>query len=389
MPMQNPQLCANTDTLHHSPMSPLESALKEFYLLRQDIHNRILSTEEVLDYYSWMANNFEVPAVAEESILTDGAVGQIGQHLLQNPKDLAALSQLTSLYEASPESGTFAEDQDITICRPLRYMPPYWHTSDYFEIYYVFSGTCPVYFEKETLVLIPGDVIIIPPYTKTATAFTNDEVVLLDIMIRSSSFRQVFLEQLAPSNLMTRFFTKALSNGENSNYLRFQTGLNAELEYLLLCIYQSSKEKDPYSLQMRNPLMTTFFLKLLKEYEHVAQVSSQSTLHWKPEFAEMLIYIQTNYRTVTLEDVSRKFGYSQRQIIRIIRSSTDKTFTQLLTQLRMEKAALLLNSEASIENIATEIGYTSLSGFYQAFLNYYGSTPGQWRDGIKKEPVRE
>lgn len=164
MPSQNSLLCTDADTLHHLPLSPLEDALKKVYLLRQDIHNRILSAAEVLDYYSWMANNFDGPADTQESILTDGAVGQIGQHLLQNPKDLAALSHLTALYEASPESGTFAEDQDITICRPLRYMPPYWHTSDYFEIYYVFSGTCPVYFEKETLVLIPGDVIIIPPY---------------------------------------------------------------------------------------------------------------------------------------------------------------------------------------------------------------------------------
>ena len=126
--------------------------------------------------------------------------------------------------------------------------------------------------------------------------------------------------------------------------------------------------------------MSTFFLQLLKQYEHVAQISPYSTLHWKTEFAEMLIYIQTNYRSVTLEDVSRKFGYSQRQIIRIIRSSTDKTFTQLLTQLRMEKAAALLRTDTPIEKIAAEIGYSSLSGFYQAFSNYYGSTPGDLRD---------
>lgn len=301
-------------------------------------------------------------------------------HLLQNPKDTTALMRLTSLYEASAESSHFDVGQDITICRPLRYMPPYWHTNDYFEVYYVFSGPCPVHFENETVVLTPGDVIIVPPFTKTATTFTSDDVVLLDIMIRSSTFRQVFLEQLAPSNLMTLFFTKALSGSAGSNYLRFQTGTNADLEHLLLSIYNTTKKHDPYSLRMRNPLMSTFFLLLLKQYEQLVQISPQSTLHWKSEFAEMLIYIQTNYRTVTLEKISQKFNYSQRQIIRIIRRSTDKTFSQLLTQLRMEKAVVLLKDmNLSIDKIASEIGYTSLSGFYHSFCRYYGVTPGQWR----------
>ena len=373
--------------LHQLPLTQLEHALKSVYLTRPDIQDRILSAEEMQHYYTWMATNFDAPTFFRESITMDGDIGQLGRHLLQNPKDVATLTRLTSLYEASPESNTFADDQDITICRPLRYMPPYWHTSEYFEIYYIFSGTCPVHFEKETVYLKPGDVIIVPPFTKTATTFTSDDIVLLDIMMRSSTFRQVFLEQLAPSNLMTMFFTKALADGDSANYLRFQTGLNDGLEYLLLSIYNASTEKDPYSARMRNPLMSTFFLQLLKEYEHVAQISSQSTLHWKPEFAEILLYIQKNYRTVTLEKVSRKFGYSQRQIIRIIRSSTDKTFTQLLTQLRMEKASALLNAGIPIEEIAPEIGYASLSGFYQAFFNHYGTTPGEWRDGAKKEPV--
>ena len=384
MPSQLDKQQLRVERLHHLPLTPLEQALKSVYLQRQDIHDCILSADEMRNYYTWMARNYDAPSDFQTSIIMDGDIGQLGRHLLHNPKDVDALARLTALYEDSPESNTFAANQDITICRPLRYLPPYWHTSDYFEVYYIFSGICPVHFDKEAVCLEPGDIIIIPPFTKTATTFTSDDVVLLDIMIRSSTFRQVFLEQLAPSNLMTMFFNKALSGGDNSNYLRFSTGLNENLEHLLLSIYNATSEKDPYSVRMRNPLMSTFFLQLLKEYEHVAQISSHSALHWKPEFAEMLIFIQTNYRTVTLEDVSRKFGYSQRQIIRIIRSSTDKTFTQLLTQLRMEKAAVLLKTDMPIETIASEIGYTSLSGFYQAFLNHYHTTPGQWRQSADK-----
>ena len=382
-PIQSP-------ALHQLPLTMLEQALKNVYLQRPDIQNRILSSDEMQSYYTWMAANFGGSVTFQDAIIMDGDVGQLGRHLLQNPKDIAVLNQLTSLYGTSPESNTFSAGQDITICRPLRYMPPYWHTSDYFEVYYIFSGTCPVHFENETVLLNPGDVIIVPPFTKTASTFTSDDVVLLDIMLRSSTFRQVFLDQLAPSNLMTMFFTKALSGGDNGSYLLFRTGLDKDLEHLLLSIYQASAARDPYSARMRNPLMSTFFLQLLKKYEQVAQISSHSNLRWKTEFAQMLIYIQTNYRTVTLEDVSKKFGYSQRQIIRIIRNSTDKTFTELLTQLRMEKAAALLKQgNLSIENIAAEVGYSSLSGFYHSFVRYYGSTPAQRKNDQQKPTASE
>lgn len=365
--------------LHQFPLTQLEQTLKSVYLQRADIHNCILSQEEMQDYYTWMATSFDSPPDVTASIVLDGDVGALGRYLLEHPKDVDALKRLTSLYQTSPESNAFAADQDITICRPLRYLPPYWHTSDYFEIYYVFSGTCPVHFETETVILEPGDVIIVPPFTKTATSFTTDDIVLLDIMIRSSTFRQVFLGQLEPSNIMSMFFHKALSGNDISNYLLFKTGLNERLENLLLTIYHASLEKDPYSIRMRNPLTTTFFLQLLKDHEQNAQLSPHSTLHWKPEFAEILIYIQMNYRTVTLEEVSRKFSYSHRQVIRIIRSSTDKTFTELLTKLRMEKAASLLSNHLPIEKVSAEIGYSSLSGFYQAFSNYYAMTPGEWK----------
>lgn len=180
-------------------MTKLEQALKSVYLQRNDIHGKILNIDQMQAYYAWMASNFTPSDPFRESILLDGTIGILGQHLLDHPKDVDVLSQLTALYATAPESNAFSADQDITICRPLRYLPPYWHTSDYFEVYYVFSGCCPVHFEWETVVLQPGDVIIVPPFTKTATTFTSDGCVVLDVMLRTSTFRQVFLEQLAPA----------------------------------------------------------------------------------------------------------------------------------------------------------------------------------------------
>lgn len=366
--------------LRNLPMAPTELALKQAYLQRPDIHNRVLSTEELQEYYFWMATNFEAPAVYQDTILMDGIIGQLGRHLIRNPKDLDTLAHLAMLVGTSSESTSFAEDQDITISRPLRYLPPHWRTGDYFEVYYVFSGHFPVVFENETLMLDPGDVIILPSSARFSTIYTADDAVFFTVKLRASTFRQVFLDQLAPSNLMTMFFSKALSDGDKDNYLLFKTGLDPALEQVLLAIQQASLESGPYSARIRNPLMSAFFLTLLKRYEHIAQISPRSSMGWKQEFVGILIYIQTHYRTVNMEELSQRFSYSQRQLIRIIRSVTGKTFSALLTQLRMERAAALLNQNIlPIEQIAQEVGYSSLSGFYHTFAGYYGTPPGKWQ----------
>ena len=125
--------------------------------------------------------------------------------------------------------------------------------------------------------------------------------------------------------------------------------------------------------------MSSFFLCLLQEYEDTAQISRRSDFAWKPEYAEILSYLQDHFRSVTLEELSDRFGYSRRQIIRIIQASTGSSFTALQTQLRMEKAARLLTAgTASVDDIALEVGFTDRSSFYRAFSKYFACTPREY-----------
>ncbi len=179
---------------------------------------------------------------------------------------------------------------------------------------------------------------------------------------------------------MSLFFRQALGNKNNTSYLLFKTDGDLTIELLLYSIFKQYCADNPYSAQMSNSLMGTFFLYLLQNYEKTARVSKNSKLHWKPEFAAILTYIHEHYQTVTLEELSRVFNYSRRQIICIIQNSTTKNFSQILTQLRMERAAsMIATNTMTMENIATELGYGSLSSFYRVFVSYYGMTPREWR----------
>jgi len=79
----------------------------------------------------------------------------------------------------------------------------------------------------------------------------------------------------------------------------------------------------------------------------------------------------------SLEELGRKIGCSHFYLSRIFSTQTGQTITQHLRQLRMEKAAELLKSrEYNVTEVATEVGYNSLSHFSAAFQETYGCCPG-------------
>lgn len=370
------------DVLHHLPMTILEEQLKRCALRRPELKHRVLSAAEMSDYIIWLVETFgaDVGSILLPKdippMLTGGDVAKLGYHIMQNPGDKKALEELTALYETPMESHFFQESQDISTNRFLRYLPAYWRVDHYFEVYYAFSGQCPVMFEHETVMMEPGTVLIIPPSIMKACTCPSDDCVVHFYMIRSSTFSQVFLNSLSDHNLMSLFFRQALSEHSNTAYLRFDTGQDSSIESLLHYIYCEYISDGSYSSQMLNSLMSTFLLLLLQRYENTAQISKKSNFHWKPEFAAMFNYIQTHYQSVTLEKLSQKYNYSERQIIRIIQNCTGKKFSGFMLQLRMEKAARMLFAQtASINTIAAEVGYSTLSSFYRAFTQYYGCTP--------------
>ncbi len=78
----------------------------------------------------------------------------------------------------------------------------------------------------------------------------------------------------------------------------------------------------------------------------------------------------------TLEQISRETGCSKFYLSRTFSRETGMTIPQYLRKLRMECAAELLKSgKCNVTEAATEVGYSSLSHFSQAFCQTMGCCP--------------
>lgn len=83
---------------------------------------------------------------------------------------------------------------------------------------------------------------------------------------------------------------------------------------------------------------------------------------------------------MTLEQIAAKFHYTPEYTSRLIKSTTGKTFTQILQQVRLEKAQVLLqDTNLSIANIANQIGYETPEHFIRIFKKQMHLTPTEYR----------
>lgn len=95
---------------------------------------------------------------------------------------------------------------------------------------------------------------------------------------------------------------------------------------------------------------------------------------------EILGYIRENIfsDTLSVKEVSKKFGYSQAHFIRLFHSGMNITPHQYIIRLRITAAAKLIEEGATASQAAVSCGYNDYKNFAKAFKKYYGIAPSQY-----------
>lgn len=89
---------------------------------------------------------------------------------------------------------------------------------------------------------------------------------------------------------------------------------------------------------------------------------------------------------ITLDDLAKLNHVSKFHFHRIFKEETSENFSEMLTSIRLQKAANLLisNKHSTISEILNSCGYKSSSSFIKAFKKRFIYTPKEWRNGAFK-----
>jgi AraC-like DNA-binding protein len=286
-----------------------------------------------------------------------------------------------------PDGWYLKQTSDVAVVPHNRYMPVFVHAHDFIELMYIYAGSCRHFAAGSVVDMTAGDVGIVAPGTPHAVAVFDDKSLLINILVKRSTFDTAFLQLLTEDDVLSHFFTQLIYHpGRSAPYLFFRTGGDDYLRGLVEDLYREANEQKRYRSRMLHLLVTMFCTALIRAHESDVTVINPAGRGRDDRIVLALRFIQVNYATVTLKEAAERFSYTEPQLSRLIQSYTGRTFSEIVRGMRMrEAAALLTNGQLSIQAIVERVGYADISHFYRSFKRQYGLTPMEFRRKMAAE----
>ncbi len=268
--------------------------------------------------------------------------------------------------------------QGIAVSKHNCYTPAVPHRHNFFEMFYVLEGQCVHQIRDHSSILRAGDLCLIQP-SVTHAVDVGDESILLDVLIRRSTFRHYFYSLLQGDNLLANFFLSTVYARQGIDYLILHTAADGELRDSFLKLWGEYREQGDYCTVLLNAILTQIFVRLLRS--HMAGCELPERQEQDSRVAIRIArYLQLNTATATLANLAEEFHYSPEYTSRLVKQSTGQSFIRLLTQVRMENAVQLLrDTSLPVADIAAHVGYESSEHFIRTFRRQKGLTPSEYR----------
>lgn len=103
----------------------------------------------------------------------------------------------------------------------------------------------------------------------------------------------------------------------------------------------------------------------------------------------IISYLEENYaKTINLQSAADHFNLHPNHISRLFQQNGGETFTQRLTQLRIDAAkSLLSNYSVTVDEAAQRCGFRDAGYFRKVFSRHIGQSPSQFRTAARRAKI--
>ncbi|MCF0133601.1 MAG: AraC family transcriptional regulator [Blautia sp.] len=274
----------------------------------------------------------------------------------------------------------------VEIVRHARYSLPLRHNHDYIELIYVYSGKCMHFIEEQSFEMAEGDLCILTPNARHAMSASEDNAIIINIMMSRIMFDASFFSMLKSGKMLSEFFERIFYNEQVSPYILYPTGKDIWLHETVLKMYRERQKKDYLYNESIILLVKQLFIYLIRRYEMMAIVANPISNYQEKNIVGLLGYLTVNYNRTTLKETAEFFGYNETYLGKMLQKYTGKKYCELITELQMNQAKKLLRDEKlSITEIGCEVGCYDASHFNRKFKAAFGMTPKSYRKQCREQ----
>ena len=159
---------------------------------------------------------------------------------------------------------------------------------------------------------------------------------------------------------------------------------------LFVGLFQAFGERRTgYQIEVQS-LLQQLLVRLVRCYEQDLPTPERFSPSNRKDSSTVIIeeFFLYEYQNCSLAALADRLGLSPRQTERLLRQQYGTTFQEKRTQARMSAAAVLLvETAASVTEIAMELGYSSAEHFSGAFRRFYGLSPRAYRSAAPRVPL--
>ncbi len=251
------------------------------------------------------------------------------------------------------------------------------HHHDYFELSYVAFGKIQHQLDTgETVHLEKGNICIITPGVSHYCIIEDSDTIVLNFALSIDVFNRTFFLFMLNNDIIGSFFLNyILENPESRNKLLIRSEYNKYSDSLIERIIEENYSDNPYASINIKSLLVLFFSEQLS-------MSFSQTKRYSPRVEKIISYMVSEISTITLKETASHFNMHPNYLSAYIKKETNRTFADIISDIRIAKARYLLTNPAlTLEKISSVLGYAETASFCNMFKKRMGQTPSQFRKG--------
>lgn len=270
--------------------------------------------------------------------------------------------------------------QHFALSKQSRFAAVPEHSHSWFEIQYIYSGCCEEVVNNVSIQLTEGQLLCLDTDVLHSVGAAGENDIIINLLIHKDYCKKYLSNPFARDDAVTDFFASLLSDRISHNrYLLINE--TPELHFFMLYLMCQYYSPDITSEMVYENTISL----ILAEITKISETEAFMGVSFANENTALILkYISGNFRTCTLQSVAAFFKISPSYLTKLIKTQTGMTYKQLVQHLKLTCAEnLLLNTAMPVETVCHEAGYENQSYFYKLFLQKYGCTPKEYREGYE------